>query len=126
MEKLYQFNFEKLKVWHLAKELVNLIYDIAEKYPEREKYNLESQIKRATVSVMNNLAEGSARSSYRDQARFTEISYASLMEVINCAIISEERKFISKEEVKLIREKGALLGSKLINYRKSQLSKISS
>ncbi len=121
---MYQFNFEKLKVWHLAKDLVNLIYDIAWQYPEREKYNLESQIKRAAVSVMNNLAEGSARSSYRDQARFSEIAYASLMEVVNCAIISEERKFITKDEKKLIREKGALLGSKLINYRKSQLSKV--
>jgi len=121
---MYQFNFEKLKVWHLAKELVNIIYDIAAKYPDREKYNLESQIKRAAVSVMNNLAEGAARSSYRDQARFSEIAYSSLMEVVNCAIISEERKFITTEDLNTIRTKVTLLGSKLVNYRNSQLKKV--
>lgn len=121
---MYQFTFEKLDVWQLARVLVNLIYEKSFNFPEREKFNLESQIKRAAVSVMNNIAEGSGRTSMKEQARFTEISYASLMEVMNCSIIAKDQNFFIEQDLMLIRQQVSTLGSKLINYRRSQLRRI--
>lgn len=51
--------FEKLEVWQLAIEYADLCYAIAEKLPDRERYNLTSQLQRASVSVALNIAEGS-------------------------------------------------------------------
>ena len=63
-----------------------------------------SQIRRAVVSVSSNIAEGSAKQSLREQAKFTEISIGSLFEVLNQIIIAYELKFIKKEDYLKIRE----------------------
>ena len=66
----YLFPFEKLEVWQLAKELALNIYNISKKFPSNEQYGLTSQINRAAISVASNLAEGSSRTSQKDQAYF--------------------------------------------------------
>ena len=53
------FKFEKLKVWQLALEYIDLIYEIAAQLPRTEEYNLNSQLIRAATSVALNIAEGS-------------------------------------------------------------------
>ncbi len=53
------YKFEKLEVWRLALEYVDLIYAIAEQLPQSEVYNLRSQITRAATSITLNIAEGS-------------------------------------------------------------------
>ena len=82
MKKEYQFSFEKLEVWQLAKELVLQIYGISKKFPDSEKYGLMSQMNRAAVSVASNIAEGSSRISKKDQAHFSQLAYSSLMELV--------------------------------------------
>ena len=121
---MYRFSFEKLDVWKEAKSLTVLIYSICQQLPSDEKYNLSSQTKRASISVLNNIAEGAGRINPRDQARFTEIAYASLMEVFNCVIVSYELNYYSARQVNEIREKVAKLSSRLINYRNSQLRRV--
>ncbi|MDZ7657659.1 four helix bundle protein [Fodinibius sp.] len=53
------YKFEKLEVWELAMKFNALSYDIADKLPDSEKYNLTSQLKRASTSIALNIAEGS-------------------------------------------------------------------
>ena len=59
----YIFSFEKLTVWINAKELIKNIYLITKKIPEEEKFGLTSQLRRASVSVASNLAEGTSRNT---------------------------------------------------------------
>jgi len=68
---MYTYSFEKLEVWKLARELVKEIYRLTEKFPSEEKFGLIGQLRRASVSVSSNLAEGSSRKSAKEQAHFT-------------------------------------------------------
>jgi four helix bundle protein len=76
-----QFRFEKLKVWQQARALNRATYQLTRSFPRDEMFALTSQIRRASVSVSANIAEGSGRNSDRDFAHFLEQSYGSLMEV---------------------------------------------
>jgi four helix bundle protein len=81
----YRFPFEKLDVWNLSRIFVKEIYTLLQKFPKSENFNLKDQIQRATISISLNIAEGSGRSSFKEQARFSEVAYGSLMEVY-CAL----------------------------------------
>ena len=63
---MYTYSFEKLEVWIDAKEFAKLIYTLTTPFPGSEKYGLISQLRRAAISVCSNIAEGSARNSYKD------------------------------------------------------------
>lgn len=64
-----------------AKGLVVTVYQLIKKFPKEENYALCDQLRRAVVSVPSNIAEGSGRTSAKDQAHFFEMAYGSLMEV---------------------------------------------
>ena len=123
MEEIYKYNFEKLEVWKYSIEFAQKIYGITENFPDIEKFGLVSQIRRATVSISSNLAEGSAKQSLKDQARFTEISKGSLFEVLNQVIIAYELKFINEEDYLKIREKIDSLNKKLKAFENSQIKR---
>ena len=76
---MHTYSFEKLEVWKEARELVVWIYSITKEYPSEEKFGLVTQLRRAAVSVVSNLAEGSSRKSAKDQAHFSQIAYSSLL-----------------------------------------------
>jgi len=84
-----------LDIWKLGIELVELIYKICEKYPNEEKFGIVSQIKRASVSIPSNIAEGSARNSQKEFIQFCYIALGSLSEVETQLIISKKLNFIS-------------------------------
>ena len=67
---MYIYSFEKLEVWQLSKEFVKDIYRLTEKFPSEEKFGLTGQLRRASVSVSSNLAEGSSRKSAKEQAHW--------------------------------------------------------
>jgi four helix bundle protein len=122
---MYTYSFEKLDVWQLSRELVKKIYHLTRKFPDEERYGLISQIRRATISVSSNLAEGSARKTAKDQAHFTTVSYGSLMEMLNQLIISSDLKYITDVELSEIRPDIEEIGNKLNALRNSQLNRVS-
>jgi len=117
------FPFEKLDVWKLSMKLTKSIYELTKAFPNEEKFGLTSQIQRASVSIASNLAEGSSRISGKDQARFSEISYGSLLEVLNQLIIATELKYISETELNNLRPLIEEIANKLNSLRKYQLTK---
>jgi four helix bundle protein len=121
--KDYQFSFEKLEVWQLARQLSLMIYKLTSRFPSEEKYALVSQIRRAIVSVCSNIAEGSTRMTGKDQAHFTTISFSSLMEVYNQLIISNDLGFVNEAELNEYKTKVQQLSIKLSNLKQYQLSK---
>ena len=92
------FKFEKLEVWQLALDYVDLIYEIADQLPGSEKYNLKSQITRAATSVALNIAEGSTGQTDAEQVRFLGMAIRSLLETVACQHIISRRKFLQDAE----------------------------
>ena len=92
-----EFSFEKLDVWKDAKDFVVKIYQLTEVYPNDEKFGLISQIRTASLSVTNNISEGTSRWSSKEKIRFIEIAFSSLLEVLNCLIISKELNLIDEK-----------------------------
>jgi four helix bundle protein len=93
------FSFEKLHVWKEACELSKRVYILTDSFPTKEKYGLMSQLRRSSVSVSSNIAEGSGRRSKRDQARFYEYAYSSLMEVYSQMKLSNELGYIHNDSL---------------------------
>jgi four helix bundle protein len=88
------FKFERLEVWQLALDYIDLIYEIADQLPRSEDYNLKSQIVRAATSVALNIAEGSTSQTDAEQARFLGLSIRSLLETVACQHIIHRRKLL--------------------------------
>jgi len=101
---MYQFAFEKLDVWNEARHMTKVLYLKTRFFPENEKFGLISQIRRASVSVCSNIAEGSSRRNIKEQKVFYQIAYSSLMEVMNQIIIATDLDFIDIKSQKEIRD----------------------
>lgn len=120
---MYQFGFEKLEVWQEARKLTVEIYRLTEKFPEREKFGLTNQLRRAAVSVAANIAEGTTRASAKEQSHFSSISYGSLMETMSHLITSLDLNFITDDKLLLIRNMIQPLSLKINNLRNTQMAK---
>lgn len=92
------FKVEKLAVWQKGIKFADLIYTLTRTFPADERFGLTSQMRRSTVSVSSNIAEGSSRSSNADFGRFVEIATGSLFESVSQAFVSKRQGFL-KEEV---------------------------
>ena len=86
---MYVYSFEKLEVWVEAKELSKVIYTVTKDFPSDEKFGLTSQLRRASISICSNIAEGSARKTNKDKAHFTTMAFSSAVEVLNQVIITK-------------------------------------
>jgi four helix bundle protein len=121
---MHIYSFEKLDVWKDARQFVTWIYTATSSFPADEKFGLVMQLRRAAVSIVSNLAEGSARTSYKDKAHFSQIAYSSLIEVLNQLIIANDLGFLSNYLLSEGRCKIELLSSKVAALRNTQLSKL--
>jgi four helix bundle protein len=72
---------KELDVWKLSKQLVVEVYQITRSFPKEELFGITNQLRRASVSVISNIAEGSARKSGIERKRFYEISRSSIVEI---------------------------------------------
>lgn len=97
------FSFEGLKVWQEARLLTKLVYQFTLRLPDYEKYALGNQIRRALISVTSNIAEGSARFSYKEKIHFLEIAYGSLAEVYNQLVVGSDLDYFSFEEIESLK-----------------------
>lgn len=97
MDKKYEY--KNLDAYKESKSLVIMVYALLKKFPREEQYALCDQLRRAVISVPSNIAEGSGRTSSKDQAHFFEMAFGSLMEV-NCQIdIAHDLGYVTKEDV---------------------------
>ncbi len=117
-----KYAFENLACWQLARQLAVWIYKTSANFPKEEKFGMVNQMRRAGVSIAANLAEGSSRSSRKDQAHFTTISYSSALELLNHLIICNDLEFISESCYYEGREKIEKLTYMVAALRRSQLS----
>ena len=99
------FSFEKLIAWQNGREMALLIYKTTKQFPKEEVFGLTSQMRRCSISIASNLAEGSGRQSLKEKARFSEIAYSSSLELLNQVILSNDFEYINEDDYLSLREK---------------------
>jgi len=93
-----EFSYEKLDVSKLSKQIIKEVYKLTENFPKEEIYGLTSQIRRASISVLLNIAEGSSKKSKKEFNRFVRMSTGSLVEV-DCAVkLAIELKYLEQDK----------------------------
>ena len=97
-------NYKELNVWEKSYELCLKIYRITAKFPNEERYSLTSQIRRSTVSIPSNIAEGYGRKTTADYIRMLYISYGSVCELETQILLAGDLGFIEKGELGAIKE----------------------
>lgn len=102
---------------------VEKIYKITDKFPKSELYCLTSQIRRAVISIPSNIAEGSTRKSLKDQARYSEIAFGSLLEILNQIIIAYKLNYINNDDFTLIRFEIENISRQLNALKSSQIKR---
>ena len=110
------FGFQKLEIYHLAKEIEKDHYRLVKQFPSEEKYALVQQMNRAAVSIPSNIAEGTSRRTNKDKAYFITIAYGSLMELVCQMEISLEIGYIQQKEYDDFIKKSKNLAVKMSNY----------
>ncbi|AUC81246.1 four helix bundle protein [Lacinutrix sp. Bg11-31] len=91
--------FKGLEFWKKSRLFCSEIYAITSKFPESEKFGLTNQLRRASVSIPSNIAEGSSRQSNKDFSRFLQITLGSAYEVETQLLIAPDLNFITHEEL---------------------------
>ena len=111
--KNYQ-TFEDLEVYQVAREFRKAMYRIAKQLPECEKFGLTSQIRRAAVSLTNNIAEGHGRYHFLDQIKFMLQARGSLEEILDDLNVWEDERYLPCSDLETLKQEG-LRAHKLIN-----------
>jgi len=97
-------SFEDLEVWKIGTEIRKLSMDIVRKLPSEEKFDLGSQLKRASRSISNNIAEGYGRFHYQENIQFCRVSRGSAYETLDHLIIANEEAYITDGELQNARD----------------------
>jgi four helix bundle protein len=92
------FRFESLEIWKQSIAFGHKIYDTADRLPKEESFGLASQLRRAAISIPNNIAEGSGNASTRDFLNFLDIAIKSALEVVSMLMFAEGRRYITHDE----------------------------
>ena len=116
----YLFAFERLEVWQLARKFFKHAYALIDTFPSSERYNLVDQIRRAATSIALNLAEMTSRSSYKEQAHYSEIAYGSTIEVYCAFLLSYDLGYISEQQLEELKERISELSNKINALKNSQ------
>lgn len=92
------FRFENMQAWQLAAELSSSLFKLAEKLDETRYYRFAEQLRAATLSITNNIAEGSGSASEADFANFLNTARRSVFEVANMLMIFIRENYLAREE----------------------------
>ena len=90
-------DFVDLNAWKEGHVLVLEVYKVTKQFPKEEMFGLTMQLRRASVSITSNIAEGFSRYSYKEKAQFYSMSLGSLTEVHNQLLIAKDVGYIPKE-----------------------------
>ena len=96
---MLNLNHKKLDVWKLSINLITEIYRLTRNFPKEELFGITNQLRRASVSVTSNIAEGASRKSRIERKRFYEISRSSLVEVDTQLEISSVLDYVTLKEL---------------------------
>ena len=117
--ELKKYGFEKLNVYNDARLYVKQVYLLSNQFPDKERFGLVSQLQRAAVSIVSNIAEGTSRASNKEKERFIEIAYGSLLETYCQFQIATDLLYIKKEDLDEIQLQIDKIANKLSALKRS-------
>ena len=115
-------NYRELRVWQQSVDFCVKVYQVTSFFPKEKLYGLTSQIRRASVSVPSNIAEGQARNSTGEFSQFLGISKGSLAEIDTQLDIAKRLGFLSNESFQLFENEIEVIG-KMLNALQNALPK---
>ncbi len=113
-----EYSFEKLDVYTLAREFRKKIYGVIKELPAKEDYNLASQMRRAALSLTNNIAEGHGRFHYQENIQFLRQCRGSLEELIDDINVCIDGEYIDETRLISLKEEAYNLLKKINGYIK--------
>lgn len=119
---MYIKSYKELIVWQKSVQLVKEVYLLTDNFPKSEIYGITSQMRRASISIPSNIAEGYGRKSTKEYTQFYSISYGSALELETQIIISKELKLADSDKFL----KAELLMKEILKMLNTMLSKMKS
>lgn len=110
--------YKDLKIWIRSVNLATEVYTLTTNFPSEEKFGLISQMRRCSISVSSNIAEGAGRSSDKEFKRFLNISCGSLYELQTQLIISNNLGFIENKLFEKTEKKSSKIQKMILTYAK--------
>ncbi len=115
------FRFMDLDIWKESIEMNDRLFDLADLMSDARSYRVAEQLRGASLSVSNNIAEGSGSFSDKDFAHFLNIARRSVFETANISFVAFRRKFIDQKLLDQILNDLDVLSRKISNFRKTLL-----
>jgi len=115
------FRFMDLEIWKESMDLNDQLFDLADLMGDARSYRVAEQLRGASLSISNNIAEGSGSFSDKDFANFLNIARRSVFETANISFVAFRRKFIDQEKLDQILNDLDSLSRKITNFRKTLL-----
>lgn len=109
--------FRDLRVWQVGMDLVAKCYEVSSAFPVHEQYGLTSQIRRASVSIVLNIAEGWGRNGKAEFARFADMAFGSLTETDACFDVAVRPGYLPESNLTDARELASRLSRMLHKFR---------
>ncbi|MFV5697557.1 four helix bundle protein [Flavobacterium sp. ZT3R17] len=109
-------NFRNLLVWQKSMSLTTKIYNSTKKFPKEEIFGLTSQIRRCSISIPSNIAEGFGRDSNKEYLRFLNISIGSLFEMQTQLEIAKNIQYLDEEEFNNLYENSREIERMLVSF----------
>ncbi len=97
--------FTDLKVWQVSRKLVFCVYSFTKNFPKEERFSLASQMRRSSISIISNIAEGFSRIHYKEKIYFYSIALGSLTELQSQIIIARDLDYLDKDLYQNVIEK---------------------
>jgi four helix bundle protein len=110
-------NFRKLIIWQKAMNLVTKTYNSTRKFPKEEIFGLTSQIRRCSISIPSNIAEGHGRESNKEYLRFLNISIGSLFELQTQLEIAKNIEYLTDDEFNNLYEDSREIERMLVSFK---------
>jgi four helix bundle protein len=97
-------SYKELNIWKKGIEIVDNVYSITEKFPQKELYSLTSQMQRSAISIPSNIAEGFVRGHTAEYRQFLRTALGSCAELDTQLVITHRRNYITRTEVLSLQE----------------------
>ena len=94
--------FKNLEIWKRSRYFCSKIYAVTSNFPDNEKFEITNQLRRASVSIPSNIAEGSSRASNKEFSRFLEVAIGSAYEIETQLLISNDLEFLEFDTLKIL------------------------
>ncbi len=116
---MVKFRFQDLKIWQLAIEIANELFDVSDKLGQKRLYRFAEQLRGSGMSMSNNIAEGSGSNSKKEFRQFLNIARRSTIENANILILLEMRSLITREFSEKLLDKLDYLCRQITNFQKT-------